>query len=277
MQPRDAAQRNLRLAIESATRQDGLLPSHGERPVNSIYRRQLTGRIGGAAVVLAALTLPLTALGQQEILDDPSRPEAERERDPGSRPVEAFTWFGVEPGLVVGDLIPASGYNSHVLARMVGPDGRVISALTTEEGATGLRGRFHDAGIDNVEVHERLGDVADGSVDIHIIVRNIHDMFIPETAERYGMHPDPILSEVLRTLKPGGVLGVVDARCPEGVDETNHRISEASVIKELEARGFELVERSDLLANPDDDVTAPNWNARYNIDRLTMKFRKPAG
>ena len=44
----------------------------------------------------------------------------------------------------------------------------------------------------------------------------------------------------------------------------------------MTAAGFEFVESSDLLANSDDDVTTrAETGNRYDIDRMTLKFRKP--
>ena len=54
------------------------------------------------------------------MLDDPSRPDADKARDAGSKPLEVYKWLGIAEGMTVGDIIPSSGYNSHILARVVG-------------------------------------------------------------------------------------------------------------------------------------------------------------
>ncbi len=246
-------------------------------------RSLLLERRGAIALVAVALAIVgLTAgstLAQQSVLDDPSRPEADKARDAGSKPLEVYKWLGITDGMTVGDIVPASGYNTHVLARVVGDDGHVVAAFTGEEGKAALDARFSDAGIDNVKVLLNLDDVPDDSIDAFICVRNVHDMLMPEVAERFGMQPDPILGAILRTLKPGGIFGVVDARTTkDGADTDAHRINEKMMIEELEARGFELVDSSDLLAKPDDDYSQPSWegDGRYTLDRMLLKFRKPA-
>jgi len=228
-------------------------------------RSLLLERRGAIVLVAVALMIVgLTAgstLAQQSVLDDPSRPEADKARDAGSKPLEVYKWLGITDGMTVGDIVPASGYNTHVLARVVGDDGHV------------------DAGIDNVKVLLNLDDVPDDSIDAFICVRNVHDMLMPEVAERFGMQPDSILGAILRTLKPGGIFGVVDARTTkEGADTDAHRINEKMMIAELKARGFELVDSSELLAKPDDDFSQPSWegDGRYTLDRMLLKFRKPA-
>ncbi len=227
-------------------------------------------------LVLAVVVAPVAAI-QHDALSDPTRPEEDRARDAGSKPLEVFDWLGVRSGSTVADLIPGGGYNSHVLAHVVGASGRVYSVGTSADGEKRLAERFAAAGLDNVEAHEDLSAVPDASVDVYVVVRNVHDMLIPDIAEQYGMQPDPIFAELVRSLKSGGVLGVVDSRMPgDGIDSDTHRVSEALVIAEVEARGFEFVDRSDLLANPGEDFAQPYWDSRFSMDRMLLKFRKSA-
>ena len=236
------------------------------------------------ALAFALVTLVITglaagtSLAQHGALDDPHRPDADKARDAGSKPLEVYEFLGIHSGMTVGDVVPGGGYNSHILARVVGESGRVLSVYTSDRAKAGLDDRFNEAGIENVEVLLTLEGVADNSVDAYICVRNVHDMLIPSVAEQYGMHPGPILDPILRTLKPGGVFGVVDARTDqEGVDADTHRINEQMVIDELEGRGFEFVEKSEILANPDDDHSEASFegDGRYTLDRMLLKFRKP--
>lgn len=239
--------------------------------------RTAPARYTGCALIVLSAAVGAAALAQQSALDDPARSADERARDAGSRPIEVFTWLGVEPGMTVADLIPGSGYNTHILARMVGETGTVHCAGTSEDGQRQLETRFADADLANVQVHQSLQSIPAGSVDVYVVVRNVHDMLIPDVAARYGMEPDPIFVEILRTLKPGGILGVVDARTTSpGVDAATHRINQETLIAEVEARGLEYVEASELLANSEDDPTSPSWGNRWHIDRMLVKFRKPS-
>ncbi len=245
---------------------------------DSILRAARTTQVHSAClllgVVLAIVVAPVAAV-QHDALNDPSRPEEDRARDAGSKPLEVFDWLGVTAGSTVADLIPGGGYNSHVLAHVVGASGRVYSVGTSADGEKSLAERFAAAGLDNVEAHENLSSIPDASVDVYVVVRNVHDMLIPDVAEQYGMQPDPIFAELVRSLKPGGVLGVIDSRAPgEGIDSETHRVSEAFVIAAVESRGFELVDRSELLANPGEDFAQPYWDSRFTMDRMLLKFRK---
>ena len=203
----------------------------------------------------------------RSILDDSARPEQERERDGGSKPLEVYAWLGIASGMTVGDVIPSAGYNTHILSRIVGDEGRVLGAYG--RNMEQLQQRAADSGLANVEVMSDLSEVADGSVDVYITVRNIHDVYL------FNMDRDGMYADILRTLKPGGILGVVDARTPnEGAEQDTHRINEDLVVRDLEAAGFELLEKSDLLAMPDDDYSSSGFPNRWEVDRFLLKFRK---
>jgi len=235
-------------------------------------------RAFASAIACLLVLVAATAGAQQGILDDPNRTDEERARDAGSKPLEVYAWLGIEPGMTVGDIIPSAGYNTFILAKLVGPEGRVLAAGTNEQGGERLEARFAAAGIGNVDVLTSMAGIPEGSVDAYICVRNVHDMLIPSVAEQYGMQPDPILGAAFRSLKSGGIFGVVDARTDkEGVDADTHRVNEAAVIAAMESYGFELVDRSELLANPGDDHTSASFggDGRYTLDRMLLKFRKP--
>ncbi len=103
-----------------------------------------------------------------------------------------------------------------------------------------------------------------------------------------------VFQAMFDVLKPGGVLGVVQHRGPEGIDTETGYVPEATVIQLAEAAGFELEERSEINANPADDHDHPHgvWSllptvrggdedrAEYEAigesDRMTLRFRKPA-
>lgn len=236
------------------------------------------GRALGLAVGLLLAGVVGAAAYQDSPLDDPTRPDQERERDLGSHPLEVYDWLGIGPGDTVVDIMPFGGYNSHLLAHIVGPEGHVIAAYAFgQDHVDRLADRFRQAGLDNVEPTLGLDGVADASVDVVLSVRNLHDMYIPSIEERFGFDREEILRSVRRVLKPGGVFGVVDARMPDdGVNDHTHRINEEFAIAELEAHGFELVDRSEILAVPGDDYSEMGFPTRWKVDRFLLEFRRPA-
>ncbi len=221
------------------------------------------------ALVLAAVVTAGLGFAWQDILDDPARPAGERERDAGSKPLEVYAFFGVEEGMSVVDLAPGGGYNTFLLGKLVGDSGTVMAG---PDRRGSLQERLDASGdsMANVTVMTDMGGLEAGSIDVIVTVRNVHDF---ENAGRAG----GIYTGALAALKPGGIFGVVDARTPnEGFDESTHRINEQMVIDHITAAGFELVESSDLLANPDDDFgNYEGMGSRVEIDRMVLKFRKP--
>ncbi len=214
-----------------------------------------------------AVTVATFAFAQQDILNDPARPAEERARDAGTKPLELYAFFGVEEGMTVADLMPGGGYNTFILSKLVGDSGKVYSGPDRRDR---MAGRLAQTPMSNVELIADFGAMPAGGVDVIVTVRNLHDLI-------NGGREAAALASWMTALKPGGILGVVDARTSmEGFDGNTHRINEQTVIDAVTAAGFELVESSDLLANPDDDITeSAETGNRYEIDRMTLKFRKP--
>jgi predicted methyltransferase len=100
-----------------------------------------------------------------------------------------------------------------------------------------------------------------------------------------------------RALKPGGILGIVEHRgnpaLPQDPKATSGYVTEEQVIKLAEAAGFQLVDRSEINANPKDtkdyaqgvwtlpptfrlgEVDRDKYLAIGESDRMTLKFRRP--
>lgn len=221
------------------------------------------------AVITAVVAVAGLAIAQQGILDDPARPADERARDAGTKPLELYAFFGVQEGMTVADMIPGGGYNTIILAKVVGPSGKVYSG---PDGRGRVSERLTEHPMANIEVFSDYAAVPAGSLDVIVTVRNVHDLINRGNAGE-------VLSGWMQMLKPGGTLGVVDARTnKEGFDGETHRVNQQTVIDTVTAAGFELVESSELLANSHDDYARRSEEGaeRYEIDRMTLKFRKPA-
>ncbi len=218
----------------------------------------------------------------RSVLDDPARPDAERTEDSDRKAIDVYQWLGMQPGMTVADLWPAEGYNTHLMSRLMGADGHVLSVLgffgldTDYSTREGLKQRIQDHGLSNVELIDKLTDMKSGSVDVMVAVRNYHDL---------GTVPGPsrpeAVAEMHRALKPGGVVGIVEAASDKpGWDPETHRLNEQTVIDEFTAGGFELSGRSAMLANPADDRSTSGfeegtYDGRYDTDRYLLKFTKP--
>ena len=165
-------------------------------------------------------------------------------------------------GDTVIDFAPGEGYNTYLLSQIVGPKGKVIALGSY--GFDALETRLKASPLPNVQhvKSDALKGLPDGSVDVIVTIRNYHDL--DDTA---GM-----LAQFKRVLKPGGVLGVADARAAQGRDKPNHRIADDVIKSEVTAAGFRLDRASEMLANKGDDYAKPNWDKRYALDQSCFKF-----
>jgi predicted methyltransferase len=212
----------------------------------------------------------------ESILADPTRPAEEVAQDTPRNALAAYEFFGVEPDMTVADVWTGGGYNTHLLSRTV-TDGKVFAILGFyADGqfatADALAQRVTDAQLNNVEIVSTITDVAPGTVDVAIAVRNFHD------ADDYGDGRPATVAQLFAMTKPGGVVGIIDVATPhEGWHEDTHRLNEQAVIDDFVGGGFELEASSDMLRNPDDDHTTAGFPERHTMDRYVLKFRKPAG
>jgi predicted methyltransferase len=210
--------------------------------------------------------------GQNAAVDlaDPARVAEDRARDEFSKPIEVFEWVGVEPSDVVVDFHAGSGYNTWILSQWVGPEG-VVFAESPARYAEDLKIRLESgdlAGAGNVVYVDEVSALPTDSLDLFFTSRNYHDIPADEIPE--------LLAEVDRALVPGGILVVIDARAAGGRDTEAHRIADQVVIEEVTAAGFELIDQSEMLANPEDDHVGPKWDQREQLDQSLLKFQAPA-
>ncbi|MBV5325999.1 MAG: class I SAM-dependent methyltransferase, partial [Rhodospirillaceae bacterium] len=137
-----------------------------------------------------------------------------------------------------------------------------------------------------------IDDVAPGSADAILTFRNVHNFIM-----RGGTAADDIFASFFKTLKPGGVLGIVDHRLPESRDsaleKTSGYLKRSTVVALAEKAGFKLAGESEINANPKDtadwekgvwtlpptyrngEVDKAKYAAIGESDRMTLKFVKP--
>src|SRR5256885_10410837 len=68
---------------------------------------------------------PLSSAQIIEILSSPDRTTADRTNDLRRKPEQMLGFIGIRPGIVALDLSAAGGYTTELLARSIGPTGKV--------------------------------------------------------------------------------------------------------------------------------------------------------
>lgn len=222
-----------------------------------------------------------------DAVNSPNRPAADKALDAGRKPEQMLAFFAIAPGMHVADLWAGGGWTTEVLARTVGPTGKVYSQngpfpARFKKAEDAWKARPSEPGMSNVVEVQKPFAEPDGilpvpaeSLDAVIVNMNYHDMV------GRGYDRAKINAAVFKALKPGGVYGIVDNSAPPGSGaadaNTTHRIDEAFEIKEIEKAGFKLAAASDALRNPRDDRTWFIFKHRGQQDRFMLKFVKPTG
>lgn len=83
----------------------------------------LAGCANTGSTTTPAATLSRERIG--EILASPDRREADRTNDLRRKPADMLAFIGIRPGMVALDVVAGGGYTTELLARSVGPTGRV--------------------------------------------------------------------------------------------------------------------------------------------------------
>jgi predicted methyltransferase len=211
---------------------------------------------------------------------DSARPEADKERDATRKPAETLVFAGVKPGMVVAELAPGRGYYTRILAKAVGPAGKVYAIIATAQAA-------RHGGLD------ALNALAAAYPNIKIVTVDYPAVMLPEkadlfwTTENYhDFHNGPTANiavldkAVFDNLKPGGIFYVEDhsAAPGAGLAATSqfHRMDEAVAKSELTAAGFKLDGEGDLLRNPTDNRAGSNSEAGHFVsDRFMLRMKRP--
>ena len=223
-----------------------------------------------------------------EILASPDRRAADRTNDIRRKPDQMLAFIGLRPGMVALDLSAGGGYTTELIARGVGPTGRVYGQSRPRDpdlpaGAPNsplaLAERAKNPAASNiVPVVRRFEDpvpaeVASNGLDLVTLMFNYHDLGY------LGIDRAQMNRAVFAALKPGGMYVIADhsGRPGTGISEsgTLHRIEEGFLRKEVEAAGFRLVDEGNFLRNPGDPRDKNTPNPPQPKDEFVLKFVKP--
>jgi predicted methyltransferase len=270
--------------------------------------------IGIIAIVASLLIAPTmaseleTVARIEQAMFGQHRSEANIARNRYRHPVGTLSFFGLEDGMTVMEIWPGGGWYAEILAPVVRDHGQyIIAGYDVEvpdqpdyryrlqksilEKFTARPGLYDQVRVQpfSPPLSGNLGD--ENSIDLILTFRNAHGWVGDGVAEQ-------IFTEFARVLKPGGRLGIVQHRAPDGADpkvsaELGY-LSEAAIIGLADAAGLRLKKKSELNANPKDSRDYPEgvWTLPPSLaleeidrdkylaigesDRMTLLFVKPA-
>lgn len=238
-------------------------------------------------------------------LADKSRPVEDIERDAWRHPYETLTFFEVKPESKVLELWAGRGWYTQVLAPYVGGQGKLyVTAYAPQTGSEYLQKMTADfrERLTKMPYGDKVGIIEvnpptvpldfgmEGQLDVVLTFRNVHNW------AKAGYEKD-IYAQAFKALKSGGIFGVVEHRGPDGMTAEQSAksgyMSQAKVIEDVKAAGFEFVEASEINANAKDTKDHPEgvWTLPPSLrlkeqdkekymaigesDRMTLKFRRP--
>ena len=209
------------------------------------------------------------------LVSNPERSDADRTNDVRRKPAEMLAFIGVREGWTALDISAAGGYTTELIARAVGPSGRVYGQTRAADprGRVAERAKKVPNIVPVVQPFESPAppEMKSNAFDLVTLMFNYHDFGF------MGVDRAAMNRAVFAALKPGGLYIVADhsGRPGTGISEskTLHRIEEAFLRREVEAAGFRLVGEGGFLRHPNDprDQESPP----FPKDEFVLKFRKP--
>ncbi|MEW5681851.1 MAG: methyltransferase [Pseudomonadota bacterium] len=246
----------------------------------------------------------------QQLADSEQRSTQSRARNVYRNPVATLQFFGITPQMSVLEVWPAHGWYTEILAPYLKDQGQLTLAQFRHNDGT-LK---DERSIFWARVSERLAQrIADNSelFGTPALIELEPPLFSPAVTEQFDMvltfrnahiwnesgHLFGTLQSLFQALKPGGVLGMVEHRAARLSDISSSAVEgyldEAYVIAAAERAGFQLLQSSEINANPKDTKDYPKGvyalpptlamgqedRQKYlsigESDRMTLKFIKP--
>jgi ubiquinone/menaquinone biosynthesis C-methylase UbiE len=156
------------------------------------------------------------------------RPEREKEEAPS----KLLPALKIKEGNVVADIGAGSGYYTFMLARHVGPKGKVYAVDIQPEMLAIIKNKMKVRGIDHIELiknTETEAKLPAAAIDLLLLVDVYHEF----------SYPYEMMLDMIKSLKPGGRMVFVEFRLEDGNVPIKlvHKMTEKQVLKEMEIHG----------------------------------------
>lgn len=214
-----------------------------------------------------------------------TRSKEDRESDGRRHPYDVLKLSGVQPGMVVVDLLGGSGYYAELFNPLVGPEGKVYlqnNSLFLRFSTEGLEARLADGRLQNVErLDSEFADLKlPENADLIFMGLSYHDIYVPREDPIIMTSREEFFPQIVASLKTGGKLLVIDHAAAAGSGRSSapelHRIEESYAIEDISSAGFKLIASLDVLRTDTDDYSLDIWEEEvyHKTDRFVLLFEK---
>jgi predicted methyltransferase len=252
--------------------------------MTGLFAARLRAFVVGAAIACAAgIHGPASAQNGPDyatIIAASDRSDADRVADKRRDPLPFLAFAGLQPGMKVLDMGAGGGYSTELVARVVGPSGKVYG-----QNPPDLFERARNAFAKRAEgpaMKNSIAELRPYDDPLPADVRGL-DMvtflFFYHDTTYLNVDRAEMNRKLFAALKPGGMLVIADHSAKAGADvsigKTLHRIDEALLRKEVEAAGFKFVAEGNFWRNPADTHDFPSYKPNMPVDNFVLKFQKP--
>jgi predicted methyltransferase len=219
----------------------------------------------------------------------PWRSAADRQRDKALHPIETLEFFGLAPGQTVVEMWPGVGWWTGILGPyLTASKGKLYGATfetpNPDDPAAGpVVDAYRKMITEKPDLYGAVSITAFGPHSGMLAPAGTADLVLFFDLDHWmaaGL-AEKAFHDAFAALKPGGVLGLVQARAdPGGAQDplaADGYVQEAFVKQMAIEAGFAFDKSSDLNANPDDRKTAKRpslFAAVVEPDRMTLRFLK---
>lgn len=238
----------------------------------------------------------------EKAINSDHRSNNEKNRDKYRNPYETLTFFGINKENKILEITPGRGWYTKIIGNyMMGSNNFYVATYKEPTFAVEIIKKIQKEFYDYFEINQKIfGKLKyleidksfnfqdyDNYFDLILTFRNIHN-FLDQRKS------DNIFKSINKSLKKGGILGVVQHRADESLDSEFNKgyVKESFIIDKIQSHGFKLIEKSNINSNPEDLKnyekgvwTLPprfaegekNRSLYLSIgesDRMTLKFKK---
>jgi predicted methyltransferase len=239
-------------------------------------------------LLLAGLAGLLIAAAPADVVNAPGRPDAMVALDAGRQPAAVLAQSLIRPGARVMDVMAGQGYYTELLARHVGPKGKVFAI----EPVSYMDDPKTAAAWDALKKRQKNVELVVGApgdtpmpetLDAAFYHLTYHDLYWQSEKFKYPRtEVDAYNARLFAALKSGGVVIIIDHYGVPGMDsraqaDKTHRIDAEVVKADMARAGFRFAGSVPILEMAGDDPTKLVFDPslRGKTSRFYYRFVKP--